>query len=321
MFKNFVNKNSYGIYKKIKSKINIILFFVLAILFMWILISAILGDGKEEENTTVGNQSSYKPAEAVIDGEDVDETVYEKEESIINTFVDYCNQGKITEAYNMLSSDCKEALYPDQQSFENNYYKNIFTEKRTCNLQAWINDDNYTTYRVRYIGDIMSTGDYENSNKYQDYITIVTTEDNAKYLSISSYISKERFDNIQIEAEELSIQVKYVEKYINYVDYTFEVKNKSDKIILLDSTKNISKTAYIITNDDKTRTCDSTSINMLDLKVDPNNTENITLRYNKVAGSNDEDKEIHFTNIVKDYDLYVQNRNDYNDFLELMIKL
>ena len=44
MFKNFVNKNSYGIYKKIKSKINIILFFVLAILFMWILISAILGD-------------------------------------------------------------------------------------------------------------------------------------------------------------------------------------------------------------------------------------------------------------------------------------
>ena len=320
MFKNFVNKNSYGIYKKIKSKINIILFFVLAILFMWILISAILGDKKEEENI-VENQSSYKPAEVVIDGEDVDETVYEEEESIINTFVDYCNQGKITEAYNMLSSDCKEALYPDQQSFENNYYKNIFTEKRTCNLQAWINDDNYTTYRVRYIGDIMSTGDYENSNKYQYYITIVTTEDNAKYLSISSYISKERFDNIQIEAEELSIQVKYVEKYINYVDYTFEVKNKSDKIILLDSTKNISKTAYIITNDDKTRTCDSTSINMLDLKVDPNNTENITLRYNKVAGSNDEDKEIHFTNIVKDYDLYVQNRNDYNDFLELMIKL
>lgn len=321
MFKNFVNKNSYGIYKKIKSKINIILFFVLAILFMWILISAILGDGKEEENTTVGNQSSYKPAEAVIDGEDVDETVYEKEESIINTFVDYCNQGKITEAYNMLSSDCKEALYPDQQSFENNYYKNIFTEKRTCNLQAWINDDNYTTYRVRYIGDIMSTGDYENSNKYQDYITVVKTEDSTEYLSIGGYISKETFDDVQIETEEISIKVEYVEKYINYEDYTFAVTNRTDKTILLDSTKNISKTAYIITNEDTTRTSDSTSIQMIDLKVDANNTENITLRYNKVAGSNDEDKEIHFTNIVKDYDLYMQNRNDYNDFLELMIKL
>ena len=321
MFKNFVNKNSYGIYKKIKSKINIILFFVLAILFMWILISAILGDGKEEENTTVGNQSSYKPAEAVIDGEDVDETVYEKEESIINTFVDYCNQGKITEAYNMLSSDCKEALYPDQQSFENNYYKNIFTEKRTCNLQAWINDDNYTTYRVRYIGDIMSTGDYENSNKYQDYITVVKTEDSTEYLSIGGYISKETFDDVQIETEEISIKVEYVEKYINYEDYTFAVTNRTDKTILLDSTKNISKTAYIITNEDTTRTSDSTSIQMIDLKVDANNTENITLRYNKVAGSNDEDREIHFTNIVKDYDLYMQNRNDYNDFLELMIKL
>ena len=321
MFKNFVNKNSYGIYKKIKSKINIILFFVLAILFMWILISAILGDGKEEENTTVGNQSSYKPAEAVIDGEDVDETVYEKEESIINTFVDYCNQGKITEAYNMLSSDCKEALYPNQQSFENNYYKNIFTEKRTCNLQAWINDDNYTTYRVRYIGDIMSTGDYENSNKYQDYITVVKTEDSTECLSIGGYISKETFDDVQIETEEISIKVEYVEKYINYEDYTFAVTNRTDKTILLDSTKNISKTAYIITNEDTTRTSDSTSIQMIDLKVDANNTENITLRYNKVAGSEDKDREIHFTNIVKDYDLYMQNRNDYNDFLELMIKL
>ena len=90
MFKNFVNKNSYGLYKKIKSKINIILFFILAILFIWIFISAILGIGSKEESE-VTNQSSYRPAETVIDGDDIDETVYEEEESIINTFVDYCN--------------------------------------------------------------------------------------------------------------------------------------------------------------------------------------------------------------------------------------
>lgn len=321
MFKSFINKNSYGIYKKIKSKINIILFFILAILFLWILVSAILGKGIEEENTVAENQSSYRPAETVIEGDDIDETVYEEEESIINTFVDYCNEGKVTEAYNMLSSDCKEALYPNQQTFEENYYNTIFTEKRMCNLQSWINRDNYTTYRVRFIGDIMSTGDYENSNKYQDYITVVETEDNAKYLSISNYISKENLENVYAETEELYIKVEYVETYVDYVNYTFSVKNKSDKTILLDSTKDISETMYITTNNDRRRTCDYSDMNILKLRVEPNNTETITLQYNKTSGSDDTDKKIHFHNIVKDYDLYIQDTQNYNEFSEVVIDL
>ena len=320
MFKNFVNKNSYGLYKKIKSKINIILFFILAILFIWIFISAILGIGSKEESE-VTNQSSYRPAETVIDGDDIDETVYEKEESIINTFVNYCNEGKIAEAYDMLSSDCKEALYPDVTTFEQNYYNTIFTEKRICNLQAWINADDYTTYRVRFTDDIMSTGDYENSNKFQDYITIVKTSDDKEYLSINKYISKENFQNVKAETEELDIEVRSVEKYIDYVDYTFSVKNKSDKTILLDSTKNIADTMYITTNSDRTRVSDYNNINILNFKVEPYNTEMIKIRYNKAAGSDDEDKEIHFSNIIKDYDLYMQDMNHYNDIIELVIDL
>ena len=167
----------------------------------------------------------------------------------------------------------------------------------------------------------MSTGDYENSNKFQDYITIVKTSDDKEYLSINKYIAKENFQNVKAETEELDIEVKFAEKYIDYVDYTFLVKNKSDKTILLDSTRHITDTMYITTNADRTRVSDYNNINILNFRVEPYNTETIKIRYNKVAGSDDEDKEIHFSNIIKDYDLYMQDMNNYNDIIELVIDL
>ena len=78
---------------------------------------------------------------------------------------------------------------------------------------------------------------------------------------------------------------------------------------------------YITTNSDRTRVSDYNNINILNFKVEPYNTEIIKIRYNKAAGSDDEDKEIHFSNIIKDYDLYMQDMNNYNDIIELVIDL
>ena len=159
MFKSFINKYAYIIYQKVKSKINIVLFLILIFLLVGIVFTTFFRGNSEAENIIAENTSSYRPHETVISGEDVNDENYEQEESIINMFVEYCNNGQVEEAYNMLSSDCKEALYPNQQSFENNYYKNIFTEKRTCNLQAWINDDNYTNKPIKINEEIISPGD------------------------------------------------------------------------------------------------------------------------------------------------------------------
>ena len=78
---------------------------------------------------------------------------------------------------------------------------------------------------------------------------------------------------------------------------------------------------YITTNNDRRRTCDYSDMNILKLRVEPNNTETITLQYNKTSGSDDTDKEIHFHNIVKDYDLYIQDTQNYNEFSEVVIDL
>ena len=321
MFKNFINEKSYNLYKKIKGKINIILFVVLILLLIWIVVSFLI-QGRNFENTNeTESKSSYQPQETVIDGDDIDEEEYKEEESIINTFVEYCNNGQVAEAYNMLSSDCKESLYPAQADFEQNYYNEIFSSKKICNLQSWINGENYTTYRVRFIDDIMSTGSYEDSHKYEDYITIIQNNDGSKYLGISNYIIKQDIADVSKETDELYIQVKSVETYIDYMDYTFSVKNKSNKVILLDTLEDISDTMYIMTNSDKRITCNPNGLNRLKLRIEPNTTETIKIRYNQVAGNDDTNKEITFSNIIKDYETYLQDRENYSDILTLTIEL
>lgn len=321
MFKSFINKYAYIAYQKIKSKINIVLFLILIVLLIGIIFSTLFGGNSEEENTVPENTSSYKPHETVVAGDDVENTNYEKEESMINTFVEYCNNGQVAEAYNMLSSDCKEVLYPTQADFEQNYYQQIFSTKKICNLQSWINENNYTVYRVRFIDDIMSTGNYEESDKYQDYITVVNEEEDKQYLNINKYVVKEDVKDAEIETDEIYIQVQSMEQYIDYVEYTFSVKNKSDKTILMDTLEDISDTMYITTKTNKKRSSNSTNLNILDLKIDPYNTEKIKIRYNKSLGTNDNDGEIHFLKIIKDYEAYVENKEHYSDVLELTIEL
>lgn len=321
MFKSFINKYAYIIYQKVKSKINIVLFFILMFLLVSIVFTTFFRGNSEEENIIAENTSSYRPHETVISGEDVNDENYEQEESIINMFVEYCNNGQVEEAYNMLSSDCKETLYPTQLDFEQNYYQQIFSTKKICNLQSWVNEENYAVYRVRFIDDIMSTGNYEESSKYQDYITVIHDEEDKQYISINKYVIKEEVEDAEIETNELYIKVQSVEKYIDYVEYTFSVKNKSDKIILMDTLEDISDTMFIATESNNKRTSNSANLNTLDMKIDPNNTETIKIRYNKTLGTNDDDVEIHFLNIIKDYETYLEDKTNYSDVLELTIEL
>lgn len=321
MFKSFINKNAYIIYQKVKSKINIVLFLILIVLLVGIIFSTLFGKNSEGENRIAEETSSYRPYETVISGDNIDNTNYEKEESIISNFVEYCNNGQVAEAYNMLSSDCKEVLYPTRTDFEQKYYQPIFSTKRIYNLQSWINEENYTVYRVRFIDDIMSTGNYEESDKYQDYITVINDEEDKQYLNINKYVAKEEIQDVMIETDEMNIQVQSIEQYIDYVEYTFSVKNKSNKTILMDTLEDVSDTMYITTKTNKKRSSNSTNLNILDLKIDPYNTEKIKIRYNKSLGTNDKDGEIHFSKVIKDYETYIEDKDHYNDMLELTIEL
>ena len=72
---------------------------------------------RNEEINTESNVSS-------ITGQTVQNANTKK--NIIKNFVEYCNEGKYEEAYNMLTDDCKAKVYPSLEYFKTGYIDRIF---------------------------------------------------------------------------------------------------------------------------------------------------------------------------------------------------
>lgn len=179
-------------------------------------------------STTTYNTDSY----SIITEQEIDESVANYSTNLIKNFFNYCNNGKIEEAYNLLSADCKEELYPTVDDFKNKYYNIVFAEKRSYESTLWITSTNRNTYRMEIMVDLLSSGKKENM-PIEDYYTI--TVENGKYkLNINNYIGKE---NINISKNQNNINVNIISKkiYVDYEIYEIEVKNNTGNKLIFNT--------------------------------------------------------------------------------------
>ena len=58
-----------------------------------------------------------------------------------------------------------------------------------------------------------------------------------------------------------------------------------------------------------------------DLIVGTNSTKDIEIRFNRSYSTQTEARRINFTNIIKDYDAFNQNRQAYEDVVEITVNL
>ena len=103
----------------------------------------------ENQNIGKDNINTNSALEGVIGG-----SMTQEEANIIERFIQYCNQGKKEEAYNMLSKDCKDSMYPKISNFIENYYQNNFIESKSYNIQRWTG----SIYKVDLKQNILHTG-------------------------------------------------------------------------------------------------------------------------------------------------------------------
>lgn len=185
-------------------------------------------DSSSNNNYTNTIGTSTTPNKSAISNTSVDKTMYQKHENIISNFVELCNNKEIEKAYALLSKDCKEELYPNVQKFKASYYDGIFNKKRTYSIQNWQGK----IYIVRFPEDILSTGKVNSSSTIQDYITIVTEDENQK-LNINSYIGKEQI-NKEFEQNNIKIKVTNKKSYMDYEIYDFEIENNIGDTIIMD---------------------------------------------------------------------------------------
>lgn len=243
-------------------------------------------------NETKGKVVSDKSA---VSGAKVSTSQIKRVNEIIEKFVENCNNHNTEEAYNMISDDCKEEIYPNLEDFETGYFENLFgNEKRTYSVENLLEN----TYIVKFTGDLLATGKSGSDFSYQDYITVVEENGESK-LNINKYIGKEEIDK-KSSSNNIETNVLYRKKYMDYEIYTMKVKNNTDGNILLDQLIDTDK-IYLKDKNDTQHIAYTNEIIKDDLIIYQGHTNEINIKFDNPYVSGRTIKSICFSEVVLNY--------------------
>lgn len=287
-----------------KEKIWGIIIFVVLVLLSIQIVNKLMSIQNENDlkninqNTTLDttysdNKNTYiTNDESVVTGEKVNETDLQDANKIIEEFISECNNGNIEQAYNLISTDCKNEMYQDINKFKTMYYDKIFNSNtnKIATVENWI----LNTYIVNISEDIMTTGNL--SEGIQDYITIVK-ENNELKLNVNNYIGKEEI-NIEQIVDNINFNVIEKHIYVDYEIYKLKISNQSDNNIVLDTLQN-TKTIYLQDDNEIKYYAYSNELISSMLKINKNFSTEINIKFSKsYSSSNVELKSIVFSGIV-----------------------
>lgn len=282
-------------------------------------LNAIAENSNKNSVDTQINQNVYNPSDTIIYGSDVPEKEQEINNNIIDTFMEYCNNKEIEKAYNLLTDECKEVMYPKIEYFKNNYINKLFSTKKIYNIQSWITDVG-NTYKVRILEDMLSTGKVSEENTKEDYYTVVKKDDGYK-LNINSYVGRNNIHKSK-EVENIEISILNKDIYMNYEIYNIEIKNNTDNTICLD-TKQDTKSVYVSGNNNNTYRAFMYELSDYALLLSSHQNKNMSIKFNKMHNPNVQISKMIFTDIIKNYDEYKQltNKKEYTNKIKMEIDL
>ena len=203
-------------------------------------------ENQKNNNTIVEEQPYEEQSKSIISGEGVSKSNRNAYGELIETFLKNCINGEVDKAYNALSTQCKEELYPTVELFKNTYWNRNFSTKKTYTFQSW-NSADIDTYIIKLYEDNLSTGAVNSGEYIEDYYTIIREDDSYK-LNISNFIRKKEI-NKQTEKDGISITVENVKMYKEYYIYQVKIKNNADSNIIWDSRQNTG-TVYVTNDND-----------------------------------------------------------------------
>ena len=265
---------------------------------------------KTSFNNNIQAQDVTKPNNSVITDSKLNEKEVEDNSQIIKTFVEYCNENKLQEAYNILTNDCKEQLYSTMDIFKQNYINQIFKTKKSYKLELWAESNNYYTYRITYItGNVLQTGGYDTENNYIDYITVVKNDNEFK-LNLNQFIKKENI-NKKNENDYINITINNRLIYLNYETYNITIENKTNNTILLNDKKAL-RSMYLLDRNDVQYISMINEIPDSMLTITPKSNTTINLKFNKIYNADVRITSMKINDIYlnkEEYDLNPNNEN------------
>lgn len=272
---------------------------------------------KNKEKKNPSDTVDYnKASTSLTSGEGVNNSVRDEIQGLLEQFTKSVTNNQIHEAYALLSKECKQIQYPSVEIFANSYCKEIIN--KTYNFQLWSYTNGIYVYQVEYIENLLSTGINTTKNSIQDYIT-VKKQDGEYKLSINKLIQK-RDLNTTAESKNIQIKLNNVETYLDYEYYEIEIKNNSDKEIILD-TKEKDDTTYVKNNDGIKIRALLYENDEQDLKIESKETKTIKIKFNNTYNAKKAIQCIGFENIIIDQEKYKKDAEDKNAKMKLEVYL
>lgn len=287
-FFRFINQNR-----------NIIILVALICAFIVLLIKTLNGflSNPQEDNDDGQNNLSndiQKTKNSVISNSTLDDNTAQDNYEVLEKFIQLCNENNSAEAYELLSDECKQNVYPNLEGFTQNYVNIVFKNKKSFDAKNWIEYGDYITYLITYTGDIISTGDV-NNDKFQDYITIDSKNNK---LNINKYIRRKKI-NKTTDEKNIKFIINYVDIYKDYEIYNISVENKNNNEIVLDNLSSVSGT-YIETSEDTKINCSNYEAGKNSFTYGEGVSKNIKLKFIKQYNTEIEDNKIVFSTAVLD---------------------
>jgi len=263
------------------------------------------------------NTSTYNPSYSVITGNKINEEVNKKAAGVIQDFIKKCNESKVEEAYDLISTDCKNEVYPSIDDFKV-YYRQNFNTKKDYTLQLWVSDS--LTYKVELVEDVLSSGKIGNGVVLQDFFTIVK-EDGKEKINISEYIRKVQINKTNT-LKGITVKVNYKNIFKDYEIYNITIENKSKNDILLDSLESTKK-MYLIGENDATYTASSYELNENAYSINKNYVTTLNIKFNKQYTTNVTVKALVFSDAILDKNEYenTKNKKEYTNRMKIQVEL
>lgn len=267
------------------------------------------GTSPIDENSL--NSITMSSQRSAISGKNITST--QEEVNVIDNFVSYCNAGKIEDAYNLLSDECKEEMYSNLGYFRDRYYKSIFgSGKKNVTMQNWTGN----IFRVDFNEDALSTGRLSSENSFQDYITIVRNNKGENKLNINRYIGRAEINKTKV-VENLQITVTKKDSYMDYEYYTFEVKNNGDKAALLGRTDNL-KATFLTDSNGLIYKGRMNELGQQQLKIEAGQKKIVKINYFNEYSSTRKIESLTFSEIITEYE---EDTTQFLDYYKMTIDL
>lgn len=266
------------------------------------------------QNTVVDN-TSLTTDKSVVSGGIVNEEKLEEDITIIEQFINLCNNKQFEQAYELLSNDCKSNVYNNSyNNFKRIYCDKIFSTKKTYTSENWSGD----IYKIRLVEDILATGQSSTSGTaIQEWYTVVEENDELK-LNINNYIGEKVFNSTSNTVNDITIKILKSNTYKDYENYTIEVTNNTENTIYLDDGEDTS-TIYIQDSNGVKHEAASSEIIFSTFVLTKGQTQRYTIKFTNSYISNREITQMVFDKIILNYEEYLKAKEDYSNTLSFIV--